>query len=63
MASLTAASRAWLTQHHQAVLITLRADGSAQSSNVLTSFDGDVFRVSVTAGRAKTPVSRPRFRL
>ena len=54
MASLTSASREWLTQHHQAVLITLRADGSAQSSNVLTAFDGDVFRVSVTAGRAKT---------
>lgn len=54
MASLTADSRAWLAQHHQAVLITLRADGSAQSSNVLTAFDGDVFRVSVTAGRAKT---------
>src|SRR5690348_13150000 len=54
MASLTAGSREWLTQHHQAVLITLRADGSAQSSNVLTAFDGDVFRVSVTAGRAKT---------
>ena len=54
MASLTAASRDWLAQHHQAVLITLRADGSAQSSNVLTAFDGDVFRVSVTAGRAKT---------
>ena len=54
MASLTAASRDWLAQHHQAVLITLRADGSAQSSNVLTAFEGDVFRVSVTAGRAKT---------
>ena len=54
MAALTAGSRAWLAQHHQAVLITLRADGSAQSSNVLTAFDGDVFRVSVTAGRAKT---------
>jgi PPOX class probable F420-dependent enzyme len=54
VASLTSASRQWLTQHHQAVLITLRADGSAQSSNVLTAFDGDVFRVSVTAGRAKT---------
>jgi PPOX class probable F420-dependent enzyme len=54
MASLTSASRQWLTTHHQAVLITLRADGSAQSSNVLTAFNGDVFRVSVTAGRAKT---------
>ena len=57
MASLTAGAREWLTQHHQAVLITLRGDGSAQSSNVLTAFDGDVFRVSVTAGRAKTRTS------
>jgi len=54
MAALTASAREWLTRHHQAVLITLRADGSAQSSNVLTAFDGEVFRVSVTAGRAKT---------
>lgn len=54
MASLTAGSREWLAPRHQAVLITLRADGSAQSSNVVTAFDGDVFRVSVTAGRAKT---------
>ncbi len=54
MAPLTGGSREWLAQRRQAVLITLRADGSAQSSNVLTAFDGDVFRVSVTAGRAKT---------
>jgi len=54
MSALSAGSREWLTQHHQAVLITLRADGSAQSSNVVTAFDGGVFRVSVTAGRAKT---------
>ena len=54
MAPLTEASRNWLARQHQAVLITLRANGSAQSSNVLTAFDGDVFRVSVTAGRAKT---------
>jgi len=54
MAPLTSASREWLTRQHQAVLITLRSDGSPQSSNVLTAFDGDVFRVSVTAGRAKT---------
>ena len=54
MAPLTAGSREWLTQQHRAVLITIRADGSPQSSNVLTSFDGEVFRVSVTAGRAKT---------
>jgi PPOX class probable F420-dependent enzyme len=54
MGSLTAGAREWLTQHDSAVLITVRADGSPQSSNVLTAFDGDAFRVSVTAGRAKT---------
>jgi PPOX class probable F420-dependent enzyme len=54
MGSLTAGAREWLTQQNRAVLITLRADGSPQSSNVLTAFDGDVFRVSVTADRAKT---------
>jgi PPOX class probable F420-dependent enzyme len=54
MGSLTAGAREWLTQQHRAVLITLRADGSPQSSNVLAAFDGDTFRVSVTAERAKT---------
>jgi PPOX class probable F420-dependent enzyme len=54
MGSLTAGAREWLIQHHRAVLITLRADGSPQSSNVLAAFDGDTFRVSVTAERAKT---------
>jgi PPOX class probable F420-dependent enzyme len=54
MAVLTEDVRAWLSRRHKAVLITLRADGSPQSSNVLTAFDGNVFRVSVTAGRAKT---------
>ncbi len=54
MGSLTTGSREWLGRHDRAVLITLRADGSPQSSNVLTAFDGDAFRVSVTAGRAKT---------
>lgn len=54
MGSLTAGAREWLTRHDRAVLITLRADGSPQSSNVLTACDGEAFRVSVTAGRAKT---------
>lgn len=54
MAELTASSTTWLAAQHHAVLITLRADGSPQSSNVAFAFDGETFRVSVTAGRAKT---------
>lgn len=46
--------RRWARSRHQAVLITVRADGSPQSSNVACTFDGDVFRVSVTDDRAKT---------
>ena len=54
MADLNDAARAWLTGRTRAVLITTRADGSPQSSNVLTAFDGTSFRVSVTDDRAKT---------
>jgi len=54
MGDLTDEARAWLTGRTRAVLITTRADGSPQSSNVLTAFDGTSFRVSVTADRAKT---------
>ena len=54
MADLTAAAKTWLTERHQAVLITLRRDGSPQSSNITTAFDGDIFRISVTTDRAKT---------
>lgn len=54
MTEITASARAWLAAHRQAVLITLRRDGSPQSSNVVTSFDGnDTFRVSVTTDRVK----------
>ena len=55
MADLNDAAREWMTGRTRAVLITLRSDGSPQSSNVLTAFDGTSFRVSVTAdqiGRA-----------
>jgi len=45
---------AWLGGRTRAVLVTLRADGSPQSSNVVAVFDGQAFTVSVTAGRAKT---------
>lgn len=54
MAALSDAARDWLTGRTRAVLITTRADGSPQSSNVLAAFDGTTFRVSVTADRAKT---------
>jgi PPOX class probable F420-dependent enzyme len=54
MGVLTAEVLEWLSAHHKAILITLRSDGSPQSSNVVTAFDGAVFRVSVTADRAKT---------
>lgn len=54
MSELTEPARAWLAAHHQVVLVTIRADGSPQSSNVLAAFDGEAFRVSVTADRAKT---------
>src|SRR3954462_11143480 len=54
MADLTDAARDWLTGRTRAVLITTRADGSPQSSNVLTAFDSTSFRVSVAADRGKT---------
>ncbi len=54
MADLDDAARQWLTGRTRAVLITVRSDGSPQSSNVLAAFDGTSYRVSVTADRAKT---------
>ena len=54
MADLTEAARDWLTGRTRVVLITIRGDGSPQSSNVLAAFDGTSYRVSVTADRAKT---------
>ena len=58
MAELTDAARDWLRDRHQAVLITLRKDGSPQSSNISYTFDGSAFRISVTDGRAKTRNAR-----
>lgn len=48
--------RNWLAEHHRVVLVTLRRDGSPQSSNVAATFDPvtETFRISVTADRAKT---------
>lgn len=43
-----------LSRHKNAVLITLRADGRAQSSDIVYAVDGDRIRISVTDDRAKT---------
>ncbi len=51
---LTPDHAAFAADRHQAVLITVRGDGSPQSSNVVYDFDGEVFRISVTDDRAKT---------
>lgn len=44
----------WLSRKHQAVLVTLRADGSPQTSNIAYAFADGVAKISVTDGRAKT---------
>jgi PPOX class probable F420-dependent enzyme len=49
-----AAAESFLADHHQGVLITLRADGRPQSSNIAFHFADGVARISVTDGRAKT---------
>jgi PPOX class probable F420-dependent enzyme len=41
-------------RHKNGVLITLRKDGRAQSSNIVYVMDGPVARVSLTDDRAKT---------
>jgi PPOX class probable F420-dependent enzyme len=46
--------RRWIRDRRQAILITIRSDGSPQSSNVVFASDGGRFLVSVTADRAKT---------
>jgi PPOX class probable F420-dependent enzyme len=48
------AAESFLADHHQGVLITLRADGRPQSSNIAYAFADGVARISVTDGRAKT---------
>lgn len=44
----------WADARKHAVLITTRADGRPQSSDVVYARDGDAFVVSVTDDRAKT---------
>lgn len=43
-----------LARHKHAVLITLRRDGRAQSSDIVYAVDGPTIKISVTADRAKT---------
>lgn len=49
-----AAAQSFLADRHQGVLITLRADGRPQSSNIAFNLADGVARISVTDGRAKT---------
>ena len=50
----SAAAVTFLEATNKGVLITLRADGRAQSSNIVFSFTDGVARISVTDSRAKT---------
>lgn len=43
-----------LSHHKNAVLITLRRDGRAQSSDIVYAVDGNTIKISVTDDRAKT---------
>ncbi len=45
---------AWAAGRKNAVLITIRRDGRAQSSDVAYALDGHTFVISVTDDRAKT---------
>ncbi len=45
---------AWAADRHHAVLITLRRDGRAQSSDVVYAVRDGLVRISVTDDRAKT---------
>jgi len=50
----TARATAWASDRSLAVLITIRADGRPQSSDVVYDLDGGTFVISVTEVRAKT---------
>lgn len=45
---------AWATDRRNAVLITLRKDGRAQSSDITYRVQDDTYVISLTATRAKT---------
>jgi PPOX class probable F420-dependent enzyme len=44
----------WAASRKLGVLITLRADGRPQSSDIVYAWDGTTFAISVTDDRAKT---------
>ena len=44
----------WAAERRLGVLITIRADGRPQSSDIVYYVDSGVFTISLTAGRAKT---------
>ncbi len=44
----------WAGERSLAVLVTIRADGRPQSSDIVYDLDGGAFSISVTEGRAKT---------
>ena len=44
----------WASERSLGVLITIRADGRPQSSDIVYDLDGGTFVISVTEGRAKT---------
>lgn len=44
----------WAADRRLGVLITIRADGRPQSSDIVYTVDDGAFVISVTAGRAKT---------
>lgn len=46
--------RRLLEERHQGVLVTLKRDGRPQLSNISYALTGDIIRISVTDGRAKT---------
>jgi len=49
-----AVAGSFLAERHQGVLLTLKADGRPQASNIAYSFADGAIRISVTADRAKT---------
>ena len=49
-----AQATAWASDRSLGVLITIRADGRPQSSDIVYDLDGGTFVISATAGRAKT---------
>ena len=45
---------AFVARHRRGVLVTLRANGRPQASNIMYGLDGGIVRISVTDDRAKT---------